>query len=116
MDVVADSAKSVRLGQREPATQFKEASITDMGGNRPVAMVTGASTGIGRAAAVALAAAGFDVVVNYSRNEAAAMETASLAQAKGVAAFAYVAMSATIQPCARCWPPSARNSAAWTRW
>jgi len=77
------------LGQREPATQFKEASITDMGGNRPVAMVTGASTGIGRAAAVALAGAGFDVVVNYSRNEAAAMETASLAQSKGVAAFAY---------------------------
>ncbi len=51
--------------------------------NRRVALVTGASTGIGRAAAVALAEAGFDVTVNYSRSEQAARETAALAQAKG---------------------------------
>ena len=50
---------------------------------RPVALITGAATGIGRAAAVALAAAGFDAVINYSRSEQAARETASLAQAKG---------------------------------
>ncbi|MFG2471192.1 SDR family NAD(P)-dependent oxidoreductase, partial [Streptomyces canus] len=30
--------------------------------NRPVALVTGASTGIGKAAALALAAAGFETV------------------------------------------------------
>jgi 3-oxoacyl-[acyl-carrier protein] reductase len=50
---------------------------------RPVALVTGASSGIGRAAAVALAQAGFDVVINYSRHEQAARQSANLAQAKG---------------------------------
>jgi 3-oxoacyl-[acyl-carrier protein] reductase len=50
---------------------------------RPVALITGAATGIGRAAAVALAAAGFDAVINYSRSEQAGRETAALAQAKG---------------------------------
>jgi 3-oxoacyl-[acyl-carrier protein] reductase len=50
---------------------------------RSVALVTGASSGIGRAAAVALAQAGFDVVINYSRSEQAARESANLAQGKG---------------------------------
>jgi 3-oxoacyl-[acyl-carrier protein] reductase len=50
---------------------------------RPVALVTGASSGIGRAAAVALAKAGFDVAINYSRNEQTARESANLAQGKG---------------------------------
>jgi 3-oxoacyl-[acyl-carrier protein] reductase len=50
---------------------------------KPVALVTGAATGIGRAAAVALAAAGYDVAINYSRSEQAAGETAALAQANG---------------------------------
>lgn len=51
--------------------------------NRRVALITGAATGIGRATAVALADAGFDVVINYSRNEPAARETAKLAEDKG---------------------------------
>src|SRR5579872_6034781 len=51
--------------------------------SRPVALVTGASTGIGRAAAVALAGAGFDVAINYASSEKAARETAELAKAKG---------------------------------
>jgi len=50
---------------------------------KPVALVTGAATGIGRAAAVALAAAGYDVAINYSRSEEAARETVELAQAQG---------------------------------
>jgi 3-oxoacyl-[acyl-carrier protein] reductase len=51
--------------------------------NKSVALVTGASTGIGRAAAIALAAAGFDVAINYARNKNAAEEAAALAQEKG---------------------------------
>jgi 3-oxoacyl-[acyl-carrier protein] reductase len=50
---------------------------------KPAALVTGAATGIGRAAAVALAGAGYDVAINYSRSEAAAHETAAQAQAQG---------------------------------
>jgi 3-oxoacyl-[acyl-carrier protein] reductase len=50
---------------------------------RPVALITGASSGIGRASAVALAGAGFDVAINYSRSEPAAAETARQVQEKG---------------------------------
>jgi len=50
---------------------------------RPAALITGAATGIGRATTVALAEAGYDVMINYSRSENAARETATLAQAKG---------------------------------
>ena len=50
---------------------------------KPAALITGAATGIGRAAAVALAEAGYDVAINYSRSEQAARETSALAQDKG---------------------------------
>jgi 3-oxoacyl-[acyl-carrier protein] reductase len=50
---------------------------------RRVALITGAATGIGRATAVALADASFDVVINYCRSEAAARATATLAGEKG---------------------------------
>jgi 3-oxoacyl-[acyl-carrier protein] reductase len=43
-----------------------------------VAIVTGASTGIGRATAVALAAAGADVAIHYSSNKAEAEVTAAI--------------------------------------
>jgi 3-oxoacyl-[acyl-carrier protein] reductase len=56
-------------------------------GQRKAALVTGAATGIGRAAAVALAAAGFDVAINYSKSEAEARKTAELAQANGAKTF-----------------------------
>ena len=46
-------------------------------------LVTGASSGIGRAAAVALARAGFDVMINYSSNDAGAADTARQAAACG---------------------------------
>jgi 3-oxoacyl-[acyl-carrier protein] reductase len=51
--------------------------------NKSVALVTGAGSGIGRATVVALAEAGFDVIINYSRSETSAAETARQAQEKG---------------------------------
>jgi 3-oxoacyl-[acyl-carrier protein] reductase len=50
---------------------------------RKAALITGAATGIGRSAAVALARAGYDVAINYSRSEGEAKETARLAEAQG---------------------------------
>ena len=51
--------------------------------DKPTALVTGASTGIGRSAAVALAKNGYDVVINFSRSEDAAKITAREAHAAG---------------------------------
>src|SRR5439155_7878828 len=48
-----------------------------------VALVTGASRGIGRAVACALARAGAHVVVNFVRDTAAAEETVQLIRASG---------------------------------
>src|SRR5882724_7371943 len=50
---------------------------------RRSAVVTGASKGLGRGIAVAMAADGCDVVVNWSRSEAAAKETAQAVEAVG---------------------------------
>src|SRR5438105_3003864 len=49
-----------------------------------VALVTGSATGAGRACAVRFAKLGLAVVVNYSKSEAEAHETAELVKACGV--------------------------------
>jgi 3-oxoacyl-[acyl-carrier protein] reductase len=53
---------------------------------RKSALVTGASNGIGRSAALALARAGYDVAINYRSSDAQAREVA--AQAEGLGARA----------------------------
>jgi len=46
-------------------------------GERKKALVTGAASGIGRSAVIALARAGYDVGINYSSSDAAAARTAA---------------------------------------
>ena len=62
------------------------ASIDDQ---RPAALVTGAATGIGRSAAVALAKNGYNVVVNFSRSEEAAKITARECTSAGARTLLY---------------------------
>jgi len=50
---------------------------TDRMGERKKALVTGAASGIGRSAVIALARAGYDVGINYSSSDAAAARTAA---------------------------------------
>ena len=50
------------------------------------ALVTGGSRGIGRACCIKLAELGYNVLVNYKGNKAAAEETAKLVEEKGVKA------------------------------
>jgi 3-oxoacyl-[acyl-carrier protein] reductase len=52
--------------------------------NGKAALVTGSATGIGRAAAIALAKAGYDVAINYSRNRKGADEAANACRTEGV--------------------------------
>lgn len=55
------------------------------------AIVTGASSGIGKAIALALGEAGADVAVNYASAEAPALEVVGMLQAMGRRAFAFKA-------------------------
>ncbi len=54
-----------------------------------LALVTGGSRGIGKACALELARAGYDVVINYAGNEEAANKTVEEIKALGVEAAAY---------------------------
>src|ERR1700689_2092363 len=54
-----------------------------MNAKRKTALVPGAASGIGAACVLALARAGYDVAVNYSRSDGPARETADAAQKLG---------------------------------
>jgi glucose 1-dehydrogenase len=75
-----------------PSKTVAEHSPTERPAARPLAgqkaLVTGASSGIGRAIALALGAAGADVVVNYVGSEASAEEVVSAIRANGAKAYA----------------------------
>ncbi len=63
------------------------------------ALVTGASRGIGRAIAVALAKAGADVAINYAGNEEAARQTEELCAAYGANTLVIKADVANAEEC-----------------
>lgn len=52
----------------------------------PAALITGGSRGIGRGIALALAGAGWDLLINYHSNESAARDTAKECAGKGIRA------------------------------
>jgi 3-oxoacyl-[acyl-carrier protein] reductase len=64
------------------------------------AIVTGGGTGVGRATVLALARRGCSSLVNYSRSQQAAEQTAAEASALGVKAFAFQADVAGDEACA----------------
>ena len=57
--------------------------MSENNNERKKALVTGGATGIGRAAVLALAKAGYDVAINYGSSAAAAKETAAEAEKLG---------------------------------
>lgn len=54
------------------------------GSDRPAALITGSATGVGRACALQFAQRGYDVVINYSRSESQARQTADDVERLGV--------------------------------
>ena len=62
-------------------SQHSPLSMSDS--SKPVALVTGSATGVGRACVWQLADRGFDVVVNFSRSDSEAAETVSGAEQRG---------------------------------
>ena len=54
-----------------------------MSSDKRIALVTGSSSGIGRAEAIALAKAGYDVVINYSKSSGEARKTAEACEKHG---------------------------------
>lgn len=64
-------------------------SANDPTAARPAALVTGGAVRLGRAIALALAGAGYDIALHYGRSAAAAAQTADEIRALGAACWSY---------------------------
>lgn len=73
------------------------------------ALVTGGATGIGRAAVLALARAGYDVAINYNSSETAARETAKEAEEAGAKTL-LIKCDVSDEPAVRKAASSVRNA------
>ena len=58
---------------------------------KKVAIITGSATGVGAATAILLAEKGCNVVINYTRSEDEALETAKIAEEKGAETIVFQA-------------------------
>src|SRR5260370_8594374 len=73
------------------------------------ALVTGSSEGLGRAILLRLAAEGANVVINYHRNETAAKEVKTAAEAEGVRAIVVQADVSSVPALARLYDPTVQT-------
>ena len=78
---LASLSPPVSIGKTAAAGDSGPLVCHDLGMNRPVVLVTGASRGLGRGIAVALAAQGYDLAIHYAANAAAAEETVAACRA-----------------------------------
>ena len=83
-----------------------------MAEDRPAALVTGSASGIGRAAALRLARAGYDVAINYRRSEDDARRTLAELESLGGRPWPCAATSATTPQWPRWWRRPATPTAA----
>lgn len=79
-----------------------------------IAVVTGASRGIGREIAKTLASKGAVVIVNYNGSTAKAEEVVKEIEEAGDAQRQCSATSPTLNPQARCSAQLSRNMVVWT--
>jgi 3-oxoacyl-[acyl-carrier protein] reductase len=69
--------------------------------DRKVALITGAGTGVGAATALMLSQQGYDIVVNYSRSEKEAQDSATACQSAGAQTLVVQASVAEFSDCTR---------------
>ena len=83
---------------------------------RPLAIVTGADSGIGRATAVALATAGHDLLITYRSDHDGAEETAAEIEAQGATARVERCDQTDPAQVEALFAAAARRAPAVTRW
>jgi len=114
----AETAKPSAAGAQvpkppRPGARTAEQSIGARETDAPVALITGASRGVGRGIAIELARLGFSVAINYVQNRESALESARACEEAAVAASpARLAQSAALARSAQNAEPRSALSSA----